>query len=115
METNNNYQNNKGVVLVTVIIFVIIMSILAVSVLFVMTNEARTVEYNIKRIKAAYAAQAGFQNYLEALRSDPSLTTPINLVIDGISVETYIQGPPFPAGCPTGGASNGCIVATATY
>lgn len=113
-----NKQNN-GVVLVTVVIFALIISILAVSVLFVMTNEARVTEHQIDRIQANYAAQAGIQHYLGLIRSDPTfgdvLTDWTASSIGTIPVDIDRPASPFPAECPSGDPSAECIRATADY
>lgn len=104
----NFKNNNKGVILITVVIFVMIISILAASALYIMTNDARLTEYSIRRIQANYAAQAGIQQHLELLKTNPT-PPPQNLTIDGITVVTDMVSP-----CLSG-ASADCIQAQATY
>ncbi|MFH1656061.1 MAG: PilX N-terminal domain-containing pilus assembly protein [Candidatus Omnitrophota bacterium] len=109
-------KREKGLILVTVIIFVLIISILAVAILFIMTSEARLTERQIRRIKAGYAVQAGVQHFLNLLRGDPSITTATITDIDGMSVglERYASPGPPGSGCPSGSDCN-CIKATVDY
>ncbi|HOX54959.1 MAG: pilus assembly PilX N-terminal domain-containing protein [Candidatus Omnitrophica bacterium] len=109
-----NFKNKEsGVILITVVIFVMILSLLAASVLYVMTNDARITDINIKRIQANYAAQAGIQ-YLIDCNSKPILcTSPITIGSYSVNVTSYST--PFPAGCPTGGATSQCLEATVSY
>ncbi len=113
------YGNNNGVVLITVVIFVMIISILAASVLYIMTNDARLTEYNVKRIQANYAAQAGIQYYLEQLKIGASPSSPHNVDLGGgviIPVDLNMYNPPSndPA-CPQGNQTVACIKAAANY
>lgn len=64
-------MNQKGLALVTVLIFTLVMSILAGAVLSLMTTEARLTEHQVRRIKAYYAAQSGMIYELENLRKNP--------------------------------------------
>ncbi|MBM3252214.1 MAG: hypothetical protein FJZ11_05520 [Candidatus Omnitrophica bacterium] len=108
-------KREKGLVLVTVIIFVLILSILAVSILFIMTGESRLTERQIKRIQAGYAVQAGIQHYLNLLKtnSTPGLQ---NIIIDNISVGIEkIDNPSSDPACPDSASPNdpSCIKAQA--
>jgi type II secretory pathway component PulK len=103
----------RGVVLVTVIIFVLILSILAVTILFIMTNEARHTEAQIRRIRAHYAAQAGIQHYLELLKTNPA-PGQVDIDVDGIPVTTNLQ-PGLPPPCPSGESNVDCIKSDAAY
>lgn len=111
-------NNNKGVVLITVLIFVIIVSLLAVTVLFIMSNDARLTEADIKRIQASYASHAGIQHYLELLKTDTSPGEK-SIIVDGFTVTANMYALPIaPAGCPspTSGSTNAnCILATCGY
>lgn len=96
-----------------------IISILAASVLYIMTNDARITESNIKRIQANYAAQAGMQYFLDC-SAHFSLCSGL-ITVDGITVNIASYGAPFPvgSGCPNEGLptppSANCIAATADY
>ena len=111
-------NKNKGVILITVLIFVMIVSLLAVSVLFIMSNDARLTEANIKRIQASYASYAGIQHYLELLKTNAS-PGEVPLSVDGFNVTVNMYAlPAVPAGCPspTSGSMNAdCILATCGY
>ena len=52
-----------------VLIFIIVLSITAAVVIGLMTNHARIAEYQIKRIKAFYTAEAARTYVLEQLRT----------------------------------------------
>lgn len=74
-----NYSNEKGVILTIVLIFSIILSIIAGSVVILMTNQARLTESQIKRIRAFYTAQAAITATLQSLREGTPPVTPITL------------------------------------
>ena len=52
-----------------VLIFIIVLSITAAVVIRLMTNHARITEYQIKRIRALYTAEAAHTYVLEQLRT----------------------------------------------
>lgn len=52
-----------------VLIFIIVLSITAAVVIGLMTNQARIAEYQIKRIRAFYTAEAAHTYVLEQLRT----------------------------------------------
>lgn len=58
----------KGVVLIIVLIFTILLVIMAGVLLFLMTSQARLASQQIQRNKAYYVAEAGLQHGLERLR-----------------------------------------------
>ena len=61
--------NQKGIILMIVLIFIIVLSITAAVVIGLMTNHARIAEYQIKRIKAFYTAEAARTYVFEQLRT----------------------------------------------
>jgi len=110
----NNHK--EGLVLVTVIIFVLILSILAIAILFIMTSEARLTERQIKRIKAGYAVQAGIQHYLNLLKSNPDPGPVDDLDVDGMMVDIN-KHLPSETGCPDSASADDpdCVKATVDY
>ena len=64
--------NQKGIILMIVLIFIIVLSITAAVVIGLMTNHARIAEYQIKRIKAFYTAEAARTYVFEQLRNGTS-------------------------------------------
>ncbi len=124
---NELKSNNRGVILITVVIFVMIISILAASVLYIMTNDARLAEYNIRRIQSNYAAQTGIQYYLEQLKIGPAPPNPLlgyNVDVGGgviVPVDIYMYNPPSTdptcptCECPQGDQAPACIKAIANY
>jgi type II secretory pathway component PulK len=65
-------KENKAVALVTVLIFVLISAIIAGALVALVSSEARLIESQIRRIKAIYAAEAGIQQAIQGIRSNPS-------------------------------------------
>lgn len=61
--------NQKGIILMIVLIFIIVLSITAAVVIGLMTNQARIAEYQIKRIRAFYTAEAAHTYVLEQVRT----------------------------------------------
>ena len=61
--------NQKGIILMIVLIFIIVLSITAAVAIGLMTNQARIAEYQIKRIRALYTAEAAHTYVLEQLRN----------------------------------------------
>ena len=70
----------QGVALVTVLAFVLVLTILAGVLLGLMTNQIRISEHQIRRIKAYYAAWAGLVHNFERLRKNQPIE---NQTIDG--------------------------------
>lgn len=70
----------KGVVLVIVIGVLFVIFTLALTVLYLMTQESRIAEHKIRRSKAHFAAQAGIVDAFEQLRKGtkplPTIGTP---------------------------------------
>ncbi|MDP2939095.1 MAG: PilX N-terminal domain-containing pilus assembly protein [Candidatus Omnitrophota bacterium] len=65
-------KNLTGVALVTVIVFILLLSIIAIAMLNLMTNQALLTEHQIKRIKAQYVAEAGFwKNFMHYFLGQP--------------------------------------------
>lgn len=61
--------NQKGIILTITLIFVIILIIIAGVSLVLMTNQARITEYQIKRIRAYYTAEAALTRILQNFRT----------------------------------------------
>lgn len=61
----------KAVVLTIVMGIALVIFTLALSALYLMTNESRIAEHKIRRMRGFYAAQAGFVLATEMLRKGP--------------------------------------------
>ena len=90
----------KGVVLTIVMGVALVVFTLALSALYLMTNESRIAEHKIKRMRGFYAAQAGFVLAVEQLRNgnwNMSETHCINGPILGLpACSTTINDPAIP-------------------
>lgn len=62
------YCNRKGIILAVTLVFVIVMAIVAGTSLVLMTQQARITEYQIKRIRAFYTAEAALIFMLQEFR-----------------------------------------------
>ena len=60
--------NKKGVALMVIMAFTLVMVILAGTILAIMTSSGRLNEHQLRRTLAIYSANAGVQYVLEALR-----------------------------------------------
>lgn len=69
--------NQKGIILTIVLIFIIVLSITAAVAIGLMTNQARITEYQIKRIRAFYTAEAAHTFVLEQLRTGVKSPPPL--------------------------------------
>lgn len=69
------YRNRKGIILAVTLVFIIVMAIIAGVSLALMTQQARVTEYQIKRIRAFYTAEAALTYVLEGLRTTPPSIT----------------------------------------
>lgn len=58
----------RGIALLTVLIFMLLVTIIAGAVLSIMTKQARIAEHQIRRIKAFYAAESAMNKAYQALR-----------------------------------------------
>ena len=66
-------MKNRGAALVTVIVFIILISMVAVTSIYLMTNQARLVEKQIRRITAFYSCQAAQVQAIDDIYQDGSL------------------------------------------
>ncbi len=57
-------RQKSGIALITVIVFILLLSIIAVATLALMTNKAVLTESYVKRIQGQYAAEAAIQKNL---------------------------------------------------
>lgn len=71
--------NQKGIILMIVLIFIIVLSITAAVAIGLMTNQARIAEYQIKRIRAFYTAEAALTRALQELRTTGSISPSLDL------------------------------------
>ncbi len=62
-------SNRKGVILTITLIFIVILAIISGVVIVLMTNQARLAEYQIKRIKVYYTAEAAMTYVLQGFRT----------------------------------------------
>lgn len=88
-------RNRRGVALAVVLIFVIVLSIMAGTAVVLMANHSRVCEYQIRRAKAFYTAEAAIVKALEDLRTTGGLlstTTSLNTFTATVSVEAAGSG-----------------------
>ncbi|MBU2541118.1 MAG: pilus assembly PilX N-terminal domain-containing protein [Candidatus Omnitrophica bacterium] len=80
--TRGKINKKKGVALVTVLIFVLLVSMVAITSVYLMTNQARQIEKQIRRITAFYSTQAAAVQAREDIFKDRTLNVldldPIN-------------------------------------
>lgn len=126
----------KGVVLIIVLGVMVVLSILALVAVNLMTQESRVAEHKINRIRASYAAQAGYIDALERLRrgviARPPVGAPVHYTINigagmagypaaGYTVDIWIiaRGDLTNADpnlrCPATTPSDCCVIANADY
>lgn len=74
---------NNAAALVTVLIFVILISMVAATSVFLMTNQARLVEKQVRRIKAFYSIQAADVKASDEIGTASPVT---NLIINNQTV-----------------------------
>lgn len=72
--------STKAIAMVTVLIFLILISMVSVTSIFLMTSQSRTIEKQIRRIKAFYSEQAAAVQANDELSQNSPLTP--NLVIN---------------------------------
>ena len=77
-------MGNRGAILTITIIFVVILVIISGVSIILMTNHARISEYQIKRTKAQYSAEAGIAYAVNAKRNGNS--GPWELSLNGMTV-----------------------------
>jgi type II secretory pathway component PulK len=101
------------VALVTVMIFIILLSTLAVAMMTLMTNYPMLIERQIKSVKAQYVAEGAiwrnYMNYLAGTQTPPNVEN-IQETIDGI---TYKADVAYQAGAGPG--DPGKIIANVAY
>ena len=116
----------KGIVLITVIGVLLVISFLALVTISMMLQQARIAEHKIKRVKAVFAAKAGIVHTLEQLRKGaiilPVIGSPQNITLPKInkpkindytvSIDIIAKGD-VANGCPNNIPSDYCVKATA--
>ena len=125
----SNGANSKGIALILVLSFTLIVAILANITLIVIRSQSRLTHHQLSRIQAIYAAQAGMNYALEKLRVGDSNWTSTNCTaaspcsvpfdsgdfkppsIVGNTVSVVIRAPGS-SGCL---GNEACISTTATY
>jgi hypothetical protein len=87
-------SNISGIALVTVIIFVLLLSIIAVAMLVLTANYPLLVQNQIKRTQAQYSAEGAFwrnfMRYAVNAAVPPSVTSPIQDPVDGITYQANV-------------------------
>ena len=81
--------NQRGIVLTITLIFVIVMVIIAGISLVLMTNQARITEYQIKRIRAFYTAEAALTSALQQLRTGAITIGSSDVIVPPLSINGY--------------------------
>jgi len=87
--------NEKGIILAVTIMFVVSLALVAGVAITLMTNQARVSEYQIRRVKAFYTAEAGIVHAFEQLRNGSSDTS-WNVTLNGLTATatyTAVVGP----------------------
>ena len=92
-----------------VLIFVIVLSITAAVAIRLMTSQARITEYQIKRIKASYTAEAALTRALQELRTTGNINA--SLALNGLTADVTIE----PAGGGTGPKNTRKLNVTVDY
>ena len=76
-------QAEKGVDLITVVIFTFVMAILAIAIMSMNVNQALSNQHQVERIKASELAKGAFwYNYMN-LADSGSMATPPPITLDG--------------------------------
>ncbi|MCK4810249.1 MAG: hypothetical protein KAS99_04855 [Candidatus Omnitrophica bacterium] len=105
----------KGVILVTVIGILVVVTFLALATISMMLQQARISEHKIKRMKAISAAETGMIYAMEKLRKD-EITPPATITLPDkinkytVTVEIIARGT---GDCPATAPSDYCLKATA--
>ncbi|MEW6008089.1 MAG: hypothetical protein AB1629_00425 [Candidatus Omnitrophota bacterium] len=81
-----NFYTTKAVAMVTVLIFIIVVSMVAVTSIFLMTNQARLIERQVRRIIGFYSSQAAIVQANDELFNNPAAPITPNLTINGQDV-----------------------------
>src|SRR3989338_2258840 len=76
-------QAEKGIVLVTVIIFTFVMAIIAVGIMSMNVNQAISNQHQVERIKAAEFAKGAFWYNYMSLSESAGMATPPPVTLDG--------------------------------
>lgn len=74
----------SGVALVTVIIFILLISIIAIAMLNLMSGQAMLIEHQIRRVKAQYVAEAAIWKNFMKYALGQSTETPIQETVDNV-------------------------------
>ena len=76
-------KSNCGIALVTVIVFLLIISSLSLAALFIMTGANRLVSHQVDRTKARYVAEAGLVHNLDRMDQGNLIPVPVTIHLDG--------------------------------
>lgn len=74
-----NFFRNKAVAMVSVLIFIIVVSMVAITSIYLMTNQARLVEKQVRRIRGFYSGQAAMVQATDQLFNNNPLSPNLNI------------------------------------
>lgn len=86
----------RAVAMVTVLIFIILVSMVAATSIFLMTNQARLVEKQVRRIKAYYSAQAADVQANDELFNNSPLTPGLTINNQTVAISHDPLSAPIP-------------------
>ncbi len=79
-------DNKEGVALVTVLIFILVISMVALTAMHLTTNQARLIEKQIRRITAFYSSEAAAVQARDELYQNPAATPTSPLAFNGQTI-----------------------------
>jgi Tfp pilus assembly protein PilX len=82
-------NNQRGVVLITVFIFIVVLSIFSVSALTRSIGESRILQHYTESTQAFWLAEAGVNRALAQLRQNPNLASGTNLFLTSLGTGQY--------------------------
>ena len=90
------FFRKRAAALVSVLIFIILTSMIALSSIFLMTNQARIAEKQIRRIRAFYSSQAATVQALDELyQGAGAVTSPLNINNQTVNITYNSASLPF--------------------
>lgn len=91
----NSKRGLKGLAMVTVLVFMLLITIIAGAVLSLMTKQARLSEHQIRRVRAFYAAESAINKAFQSLRyvnTAPGAGAPAGWAAAGSGVWQWVWG-----------------------
>lgn len=79
-------KTDKAAALVSVLIFIILTSMIAVSSIYLMTNQARLIEKQIRRIRSFYSCQAATIVAMDELYQAAAVTPTLNINAQTVNI-----------------------------